>query len=217
MLYNLRDWLSSLKKKIVTIVIGGVTLLLPITIVISVVMWVWRFANRLIQPITDYTLRWLPLYEFVASLIVLFAILGVCFLLGAFVRTSLGRLTHGFVEEWFLHKIPFYTAVKQIVMQFLGDQETPFSAVGLADLWGTDTWATVFVTSRCEVSGYWTVFAPTSPNPTSGFPYHIKKERVFVSKISVEAAMRTIISCGAGSSVILAELHRERQKTLGPQ
>lgn len=49
-----------------------------------------------------------------------------------------------------------------------------------------------------------TVFVPTGPNPTSGNIYHLRPENVFPVDTSVEDTMRSIISCGAGSSMLIA-------------
>jgi uncharacterized membrane protein len=53
-----------------------------------------------------------------------------------------------------------------------------------------------------------TVFVPTGPNPTSGNIYHIPKEKVFKTDSSVEAGMKSIISCGAGSSEIFKTIKK---------
>jgi uncharacterized membrane protein len=45
-----------------------------------------------------------------------------------------------------------------------------------------------------------TVFVPTGPNPTSGLIYHVPKDRVTKTDAAVDLAMKTIISCGAGSA-----------------
>jgi uncharacterized membrane protein len=82
---------------------------------------------------------------------------------------------------------------------------SPFSSVALARIFDNDTLVTAFVTDR-HVDGSYTVFVPTGPNPTSGGIYHLKAENVFPVDVSVEDAMRSIISCGAGSSTLIAKL-----------
>ncbi|WP_240554901.1 hypothetical protein [Oceanicoccus sagamiensis] len=61
------------------------------------------------------------------------------------------------------------------------------------------TEATVIVTSTHD-NGWYTVFVPTGPNPTSGMIYHLPPEQVeLLPNIKVDEALRTIIACGAGS------------------
>lgn len=63
---------------------------------------------------------------------------------------------------------------------------------------------TAFVTEQ-HVDGSYSVFVPTGPNPTSGNIYHLKKKYVHLVDVSVEDAMRSIISCGAGSGKLLKQ------------
>jgi uncharacterized membrane protein len=55
------------------------------------------------------------------------------------------------------------------------------------------------------------VFVPTGPNPTSGFIYHLDQQYVHPVKVSVEEAMRSVISCGAGSGTLLGKLNSTEQ------
>jgi uncharacterized membrane protein len=61
---------------------------------------------------------------------------------------------------------------------------------------------TGIVTAR-HANGDYTVYVPTAPIPTSGFVYHLAADCVeLLPHISVETAMRTVISCGSGSQII---------------
>ena len=107
--------------------------------------------------------------------------------------------------------------VKEIVNQFLGDKNSsPFSQgqVAKVKLFGTDieTSVTAFVTSQHE-SGLYTVFVPTGPNPTSGMIYHLPANQVeLLPGIKVDSAMRTIISCGAGSDELFSQAKTATEK-----
>ena len=87
-------------------------------------------------------------------------------------------------------------------MQFIGIKKKPFSSVALAQVFGNDIMATVFITDE-HPSGIVTVFMPTGPNPTSGLILHLDKKYVHIVKASVEDTMRSIISCGAGSTKLI--------------
>jgi uncharacterized membrane protein len=52
--------------------------------------------------------------------------------------------------------------------------------------------------------GSFTVFVPTGPNPTSGQIFHLNQKYVHPLDVGVEDAMRSIISCGAGSTDLLS-------------
>jgi uncharacterized membrane protein len=55
-----------------------------------------------------------------------------------------------------------------------------------------------------------TVFVPTGPNPTSGNIYHVNRDQVIFSGTSVDNGMKTIISCGAGSSEVFVRAEDEQ-------
>jgi len=77
--------------------------------------------------------------------------------------------------------------------------------VALVQIYGNDTLASAFVTDTHE-DGSYTVFVPTGPNPTSGNIYHLPAHHVHPVDVSVEDAMRSIISCGAGSTLLVKQL-----------
>jgi uncharacterized membrane protein len=79
--------------------------------------------------------------------------------------------------------------------------------VAKARLFGADipTEATCIVTSHHD-NGWFTVFIPTGPNPTSGLIYHLPAEQVeLLPTIKVDEALRSIIACGAGSGALYAK------------
>jgi uncharacterized membrane protein len=132
----------------------------------------------------------------------------VCFVIGFVVRTSLGKWLYNTVESRFLKKVPGYSLIKETVSQFLGGKKAPFSSVALVQIYGNETMVSAFVTDSHD-DGSYTVFVPTGPNPTSGNIYHLKGKWVHPVDVSVEDTMRSIISCGAGSSMLIEKLGAE--------
>ncbi len=59
-----------------------------------------------------------------------------------------------------------------------------------------------------------TVFVPTGPNPTSGNIYHVNRDQVLFTNTSVDNGMKTIISCGAGSTEIFNLVEGDPSKFL---
>ncbi|MGX5173086.1 DUF502 domain-containing protein [Aliikangiella sp. IMCC44653] len=202
--------------------IGGILVLLPIVIIGFVFRWLFNFITDLIQPLTDYTVRYFPVPEVVADLSVVLLILALCFVIGTFVTTTVGKWLHDRFDRYLIKLAPGYRIVKEIVSQVFGsDENSPFAKgeVVKVKLFGAscETTVTALVTSR-HADGTVTIFMPTGPNPTSGNIYHMPESLVeFYPDVSVEQMMRTIIACGAGSDKLFASAQPVNQTTTKPQ
>lgn len=189
-----------------TTLLGGITVILPAIILIFAFKWLFGVVQSGIKPLTDLVEDRLTLpesyEEAIAILIVLAVIVLACFVLGLFVRTRIGRWIYNAFENSLLSKAPGYKMIKETVNQFLGKKESPFSSVALAQIFENDTRVTAFITDKHD-DGTITVFVPTGPNPTSGFIYHLDQQYVHPVNVSVEDAMRSVISCGAGSKALI--------------
>jgi len=149
----------------------------------------------------------------IVSIVLIFIIIGVL------IRTRFGRFIDDEFEEKIIKKIPGYSIIKDTIKQFFGGGNSFFSEVVLIKPFNTETYMTGFVTDKClieygsaiaeDIEGdiqYYTVFVPTGPNPTSGNIYHVKSTDLIKVNISVEEAMKTIISCGSGSNKLVKQL-----------
>lgn len=198
-----------------TTLLGGIIVILPTIILGFAFKWLFGVVGGAIQPLTQLVVGNLTLPdrydEFIAMLIVLSVIILGCFAVGLFVKTRLGRWIYEGFESGLLSKAPGYKMVKETVNQFLGKKESPFSSVALVQIFENDTQVTAFITDRHD-DGTITVFVPTGPNPTSGFIYHLDQQYVHPVEVSVEDAMRSVISCGAGSGVLIKGLKDKSAK-----
>ncbi len=125
-------------------------------------------------------------------------------------RTRLGKWLYSVLESMVFLKVPGYSLIKETVSQFLGKKKSPFSSVALVQIFGNETLVSAFITDEHK-DGTRTVFVPTGPNPTSGNIYHLPQNCVHPIDVSVEDAMRSILSCGAGSSVLMAKRTEQGQ------
>jgi len=198
------------------ILVGGLLVLLPVAIFAYALIWVFGLVLRAIDPLTEFVMRQTGQeQEIVAAVLAIGLLVSFCFLVGLVVRTWLGGWIYRVVESRLLRRVPGYSMIKETVTQFLGkDKQSPFSSVALVRLFGNETLVSAFVTDT-HPDGSYTVFMPTGPNPTSGNIYHVPGENVFPVDVSVEDTMRSIISCGAGSSTLVAKLVA-RHRAEGP-
>ena len=106
---------------------------------------------------------------------------------------------HQFVEARILKSAPGYSIIRESIVQIMGNERPAFSQVALVDIFNNDTLMTAFITDM-HPNGHYSVFVPTGPNPMSGNIYHLDQEHVQLVNTPVSEAMRSIISCGAGSA-----------------
>ncbi len=105
------------------------------------------------------------------------------------------------------HSIPFankiYKSVQDVI-QSLMSQETPsFSQVVQVPFPHQNAFALGFITREQEIleasnetEAHVSIFVPGTPNPTMGFILMVPKDQVILTKISVEQAIKFIVSCG---------------------
>jgi uncharacterized membrane protein len=188
-----------------TTILGGVAVVLPVAILAAAFTWLFGRVRSLLAGPTRAlrsALQWGDEFEIVANGIIVLAIVAACFGLGLAVRTGVGRWMHRTVERWLVRRVPGYGLIKEAVGQFFSGRRTPFSSVCLARLAPDEARQTAFITDDHGEAGY-TIFVPGAPNPMSGSIHHLKRELVQVIDVPVEDAMRTIISCGAGSGKLI--------------
>lgn len=198
--------------------IGGLLVILPIAILAFFFRWLFRLTTDLLAPVSTLLINRYDLPQLTADALTLIIIILLCFIVGTLVSTKIGRWTHGFFEKHLERFAPGYRMVKEIVNQFLGGKNSsPFNQgqVAKVKLFGAhiETTVTALVTSQHE-DGYFTVFVPTGPNPTSGMIYHLPADQVeLLPDIKVDSAMRTIISCGAGSDELFNQAKAAAEET----
>ncbi|MFP6710447.1 MAG: DUF502 domain-containing protein [Rhodospirillales bacterium] len=143
-----------------------------------------------------------------------FSLPGLGVLILIIILTVIGALTAGLLGRWVLHtgerilnRMPvvrgIYSAVKQIFETVMTQQSTAFREAVLVEYPRRGMWAIAFITGKTEgevqsLTEQETVniFLPTTPNPTSGFLLFVPKEDVVPLSMSVEEAIKMVISGG---------------------
>jgi uncharacterized membrane protein len=188
--------------------ISGALLLAPLWFTI------WAFTK--IVDLLGGTFR--PLYEdhlplslqripFFWDLVATIVVLGLVTALGYVSRYVLGKFFLGVVER-FVQNIPgigaVYNSVKQIVATFGSERRNLFNKVVLVQYPRPGCWSLGFLTNTAqgEVQAragrdLWTVFVPTTPNPTSGFLLLLPPAEIIELDMSVGDAMKMVLSGGA--------------------
>jgi uncharacterized membrane protein len=197
--------MERLKSFLKTSLLGGLVVILPVAILVSVSLWIFRFVTGLIAPLTRLLINDSQINQYAADVIVIVLIVAACFSIGVLVKTRLGGFIYRMLENRILKLAPGYSMIKETVLQLFGNRkDSPFSSVAVARIFGNETRVTAFITDT-HADGSYTLFVPTGPNPTSGLIYHVEGKYVEPVNVPVQDAMRSIISCGAGSAKLLRD------------
>lgn len=178
-------------------------MLLPVGIMLYIAKWLFRVITDLIQPLTNLMIKSNGLPEALGDFVVLLLLGFICFVVGWLVTTGSGKWFHAKFDSVLIKIAPGYRILKEIVEQFLGDSDSsPFKngEVALVQIFGKDNPVTVtaIVTARSDKTA--SVFALTSPNPSSGVVYHVPLDLVeFRPDIAIDSCLRTVVALGAGS------------------
>ena len=143
-----------------------------------------------------------------------FGIPGLGLLVLLIAVTLIGALTAGLIGRWLLqtgervlNRMPvvrsIYSAIKQIFETVLAQQSNAFREAVLIEYPRRGIWAIGFITgtTKGEVQNLTeeetvNIFLPTTPNPTSGFLLFVPKSDVVSLGMSVEEAVKMVISGG---------------------
>ena len=190
--------------------LSGLLVLAPL----AVTVWVFtRILDAVGGTFTPLLFPYLPasvrnnelmriVWNVLATIVVLLLITG----LGYLSRYVLGQYFGGLAER-FIQSIPgvntVYNTVKQIVETFSAQHRSLFSKVVLVEFPRRGVHTVGFLTNKAagelQAKGgpdLWTVFVPTTPNPTSGFLLLLPKEEITELDLSVGEGMKLIISGG---------------------
>ncbi len=195
--------------------VTGLFIVVPIT----VTLWLaWWGISLLTDWALEFILNYLPQLTFpgwgitVRILTIILLVAGV-FLVGILARITFGRKLIQTAQRLLL-RIPLlsivYSTCEQIGETVKTQQGGLFKSAVMFEYPQPGCWAVGFITScnetPCEITKeigkeVYSIFMPTTPNPTSGFLMFIPKEKCIILKMSVGEAMRLIVSGG----VILPE------------
>jgi len=179
--------------------VAGLLVWLPLGVTLVVI----RFIVNLLD--ASMVLVPAPYRPDVPGLGVLLSI-AVVLLTGALAANLIGRTLVGWGEA-LLHRIPLvrslYGGMKKLAETIFSETSTAFRQPILIEYPRKGVWSVAFITgepigevqdkTRDQVL---TCFVPTTPNPTSGFIVLVPRDEVIRLDMSVEEAMRLVISLG---------------------
>lgn len=141
--------------------------------------------------------------------------LAVIFITGVIATNFFGQQLILLWEE-LLSRLPvvksIYSSVKQVSDTIFSDSGNAFRKALLIEYPRKGSWTVAFLTGQPEgdvknhlLGEYVSVYVPTTPNPTSGFFLMIPKEEVVELDMTVDQALKYIISMGTVAPDIKSE------------
>ena len=186
-------WLG---KKLRTQFGTGILIVVPIGVTILIFVWIFVALDNILQPvIRSIWGRTVPGVGFGVTIVLIY-------LAGVIASNIVGRrLIH--YGESLLAKVPvvryLYAGIKQILESFSNPGKTGFMQVVLVEFPKEGMRAIGFITNESyDKSGerLLNVFIPTSPNPTSGFLEIVTEDKIIRTNISVNDALKMVVSAG---------------------
>lgn len=205
---RIRKFLKRVRNFLWTTLLGGLLVVLPVAIFMLLFMQIYQVITGLIEPITNLIINFTRISEVLAVVISLTATILLFFSIGLLMKTKFGKWTFEGLENSVFSSMPGYRIVKEVVSQFTGAKKPPFSSVALVDFAENNQLVTAFITDEHE-DGRYTVFVPESMNPTNGLVYHLPPQCVHPIDVPIEDAMRSLVSFGGGSDVIIEAYNRQ--------
>lgn len=209
-------------KRLRSLFMTGVLTITPVGLSIYVLVGIFNWLDRVLGQLIQRVLHGmgLPYIPGLGFILLLLLILAVGLLTQLVLGRQLIRLGQRLVE-----RIPFLSklarAIRQIMDSVITSRSEVFSQVVLVEYPRPGLWSIGFLTRRAggEIrerlrpgadNRLLSVFIPTTPNPTSGMLVFVAEDEAVMLSMSVEEAVKLIMSGGALVRQSTAEERRQR-------
>jgi uncharacterized membrane protein len=199
--------------------LSGILLLVPFVITLMVLLWLFGFLRRILDPMVAYLLHSLekagyiqpaiipgaeanPLISAALFVLSLLFLMTIIYLVGAIGQVVIGRRIVSLIERILL-KVPIaknvYAAVRQVVDVIAMQPRGSFQSVVLIEFPRVRYKSVGFLTGEitsADGKQYRRVFIPTTPNPTTGFMEIVPLEEITPTDLTIEEGFKIIMSGG---------------------
>ena len=210
--------MSALRKWL----IAGLLVIVPLVITLGVLNWI---IGTLDQTLAILPEAWQPdklLGMHIPGFGVILTLL-ILLLVGGIASNFIGRKLVGWGDA-LVRRIPvvrsIYSSVKQVSDTVFSDSGNAFRTAVLVQWPREGVWTVAFVTGHPsgEVAAllrdeYVSVFVPTTPNPTGGYFVMVRKSECIELDMSVDAALKYIVSMGVVAPPDLVAIEESKQQT----
>ena len=193
-------------SKLKTYLFTGILVTAPVTITFYMAYELFIWIDKLSRSLFPQQMNGHEIIAYIPGI-------GVAALIAGLI--IIGMFTTGFIGKFFVRlgdfivsKMPLissiYSLLKQLFETILSQKSQSFKQAVLLEYPRKGIWiigflagtATSEVEQRVPNKELLSIFIPTTPNPTSGFLILVPKEDVQTLDMSVEDALKYIVSCG---------------------
>lgn len=176
--------------------LSGLVVVTPLVVTFLVLRWLFNAIDGVLSPAFEH------IFGYQVPGVGLVALLLLVYLAGLVAASVLGRKAIG-LGELMISKLPLisqtYGTARQVLHTLMMSNKGAFKEVVLVEFPSPGMKTLGFVTGRtCDADGQelLTLFIPTAPNPTSGFLQLLPPSNVIPCNISVDEALKMVISGG---------------------
>lgn len=206
---NPRSESKNTPRKARNLLLEGLVVLMPLSlsayVVYLLINWTRNLLGIVLQvlPAAYQEISWVKILVEVSAVLVIVLLI---MLMGWLTQTVIGRFLGRTIES-LIQRLPginsLYKALKQLFKTFVSYKGNEFSRAVLIQYPHPGMWSLAFLTSEAAAAikpdkrrEYYTVFMPSTPNPTTGFVMIVPKKDAVLLDISIEEAIRIIMSGG---------------------
>ena len=192
--------------------ISGVLVVVPIILTIVVIKFLFETFDRLLQPVLHQILGYsLPGLGIVVTFLLII-------LAGLLTRNFIGAEIHRLVEK-ILARLPIirpvYFAAKQLLEAIALPSMSSFKEVVLIEYPRKDAYVISFISRKFKLEkdgqlrDFLAIFVPSTPTPISGMAIIVPAEDVIYLDMTIEEAVKYLVSGGVVSPEVLKQKVRQ--------
>ena len=192
--------------------ISGVVVVVPIILTIVVIKFIFETGDGLLQPYLQKLLGYsIPGLGIVVTLLLII-------LAGLLTRNFIGAEIHRLVEK-VLTRLPIirtiYTAAKQLLEAIALPSMSSFKEVVMIEYPRKDAYVICFISQKFKMEkdgqlrDFMAIFVPSTPTPISGMVIIVPAEDVIYLDMTIEEAIKYLVSGGVVSPAVLRQKKRQ--------
>lgn len=198
----MRTWIYTIINYTWSLFLNGLLTILPITLTIAIFNVSFRLLKGWVEPLQQIAppfLSRIPHGEIILLILIIFAIGTI---LKIFVLRTIIHIIEDILARLPLVR-PIYSGLKQLIRAFSGQDMLIFQKVVLIEFPRKGIYSLGFLTNEVQPElspnkeeKFFSVYVPTTPNPTSGYFIMLPEKNISFVNITRQEAMALIISGG---------------------